>query len=115
MSGKKFVRLSLILTAVFLVLIAAVNIAIDPLFQYHKPWFGLEPVITNERYQNAGVIKHFDFDNVIMGTSMCENFKVSEVNDLFGGQTVKVTIACSTADNMTYQLKLLKSRLANGV
>ena len=110
MSGKKFVRLSLILTAVFLVLIAAVNIAIDPLFQYHKPWFGLEPVITNERYQNAGVIKHFDFDNAILGTSLSENFLISEVNDTFGGSSVKLTMYGSSIYNMTYQLELMKKR-----
>ena len=110
MSGKKFVRLSLILTAVFLVLIAAVNIAIDPLFQYHKPWFGLEPVITNERYQNAGVIKHFDFDNAVLGTSLSENFIISEVNDTFGGNSVKLTMYGSSIYNMTYQLELMKKR-----
>lgn len=110
MSGKKFVRISLILTAAFLVLIAAVNIAIDPLFQYHKPWFGLEPVITNERYQNAGVIKHFDFDNAILGTSLSENFIISEVNDTFGGNSVKLTMYGSSIYNMTYQLELMKKR-----
>ena len=104
MSGKKFVRISLILTAAFLVLIAAVNIAVDPLFQYHKPWFGLEPVITNERYQNAGVIKHFDFDNAVLGTSLSENFIISEVNDTFGGNSVKLTMYGSSIYNMTYQL-----------
>ena len=50
MSGKRFVKLSLILTAVLLLVIAAVNVLVDPLFQYHRPWFGLEPVVTNERY-----------------------------------------------------------------
>ena len=92
MSEKKFVRLTLALTAAFLVFVAAVNIVVDPLFQYHKPWFGLEPVITNERYQNAGVIKHFDFDNAILGTSLSENFTISEVNDTFGGNSVKLTM-----------------------
>ena len=110
MSGKKFVRISLILTAAFLVLIAAVNIAIDSLFQYHKPWFGLEPVITNERYQNAGVIKYFDFDNAILGTSLSENFLISEVNDTFGGSSVKLTMYGSSIYNMTYQLELMKKR-----
>lgn len=110
MSGKKFVRISLILTAIFLVLIAAVNIAVDPLFQYHKPWFGLEPVITNERYQNAGVIKHFDFDNAILGTSLSENFIISEVNNTFGGNSVKLTMYGSSIYNMTYQLELMKKR-----
>lgn len=110
MSGKKFVRLTLALTAAFLVFVAAVNIVVDPLFQYHKPWFGLEPVITNERYQNAGVIKHFDFDNAILGTSLSENFTISEVNDTFGGNSVKLTMYGSSIYNMTYQLELMKKR-----
>ena len=110
MSGKKFVRLTLALTAAFLVFVAAVNIVVDPLFQYHKPWFGLDPVITNERYQNAGVIKHFDFDNAILGTSLSENFTISEVNDTFGGNSVKLTMYGSSIYNMTYQLELVKKR-----
>lgn len=110
MSGKRFVRLSLIMTAVLLAFVAAVNIAVDPLFQYHKPWFGLEPVIENERYQNAGVIKHFDFDNAVLGTSLSENFIVSEVNDTFGGNSVKLTMYGSSIYNMTYQMELMKKR-----
>ena len=40
MSGKKFVRISLILTAAFLVLIAAVNIVVDTFFcdQSHRSY-----------------------------------------------------------------------------
>ena len=110
MSGKRFVRLSLILTAALLAFIAAVSVAVDPLFQYHKPWFGLQPVIENERYQNAGVIKHFDFDNAVLGTSLSENFIVSEVNDTFGGSSVKLTMYGSSIYNMTYQMELMKKR-----
>lgn len=40
MSGKKFVRISLILTTVFLVFIAAVNIVVDTFFcdQSHRSY-----------------------------------------------------------------------------
>ena len=110
MSGKIFVRLTLIFTAALLAVFAAVNVLVDPLFQYHKPWFGLEPVVTNERYQNAGVIKHFDFDNAILGTSLSENFTISEVNKTFGGDTVKLTMYGSSIYNMTYQMELMKKR-----
>lgn len=110
MSGKKFVRLTVILTAFLLVFVAAVNIAVDPLFQYHKPWFGLEPVIENERYQNAGVIKLFDFDNAVLGTSLSENFRISEVNNTFGGESVKLTMSGSSIYNMTYQMELMIKR-----
>lgn len=110
MSGKIFVRLTLIFTAALLAVFAAVNVLVDPLFQYHKPWFGLEPVVTNERYQNAGVIKYFDFDNAILGTSLSENFTISEVNKTFGGDSVKLTMYGSSIYNMTYQMELMKKR-----
>ena len=60
MNAKRFAKLSISLTLVMLILVAAVQIAIDPLFQYHQPWFGLKPVVTNERYQNPGIAKTFN-------------------------------------------------------
>ena len=63
MNAKKFARLSITLTLVLLILVAVVQITIDPLFQYHQPWFGLKPVVTDERYQNAGIAKDFDYEN----------------------------------------------------
>ena len=110
MTGKKFARITLILTAVLLSSVATVNILIDPLFQYHKPWFGMKSVITNERYQNAGVIKNFDFDNVVMGNSFSENFRLSEVDNIFGGTSSKLTMNGSTALEWSYILSLLYDR-----
>lgn len=83
---------------------------LDPLFQYHKPLFGLQPIITNERYQNAGIAKNFDFDNVIIGNSLSQNFKASDFDKGFGGTTVKLTSAGSHTIDWTYILKILKER-----
>lgn len=57
----------------------------DPFFHYHKP-------IRNDynmngayaRYYNDGFIKHFDYDAIILGTSMCNNFRTSQLQELFG-------------------------------
>ena len=110
MNSKRFIRLSLCLTLVLLILVAVIQIAVDPLFQYHKPWFGMEPVITDERYQNAGIARNFDFDNVIIGNSLSENFKPSDVSNAFGGETVKLTASGSHALDWTYVLTVLKRR-----
>lgn len=110
MNAKRFARLSVSLVLVLLIFVAAITIAIDPLFQYHKPWFGLKPVVTNERYQNAGVAKTFDYENVIIGNSLSENFYVSDVEKVFGGRTVKLTAAGSHTADWKYSLDILKNK-----
>ena len=110
MNSKRFIRLSLCLTLVLLILVAVIQIAVDPLFQYHKPWFGMEPFVKKERYQDAGIAKSFDFENVIMGTSMSQNFKVKDYEELFGGKTVKLTMEGSHPLDWTYILDDLQNR-----
>ena len=70
MNGKQFVIISVSLTLLLLIAVAVLQIAIDPLYQYHIPSFGMKPDVFNERYQNPGVAKHFEYDNVIMGNSI---------------------------------------------
>ena len=110
MNSKKMVAATFSLLLSALLLIGTVNFAVDPLFQYHKPWFGLEANVTNERYQNAGIAKNFDFKNVIIGNSMSENFLVSDVEKAFNGKTVKLTASGSYALDWTYLLDILSGR-----
>lgn len=110
MKSKTFILSAISLVLVALIAIGGINIIIDPLFIYHKPLFGLKPVITSERYQNAGIAKNFEFDNVIIGNSMCENFKPSDFKNCFEGTTVKLTASGSHALDWTYILEILKSR-----
>ena len=115
MNGKKFAKFSISFTLVLLILVGVFHIAIDPLFQYHQPWFGLKPVVTDERYQNAGIAKTFDFENVIIGNSLAENFYVSDVEKVFGGKTVKLTAAGSHTSDWKYTLDILKDRKPNTI
>lgn len=82
----------LILVCILLVLLCGITIVIDPFFHYHAPIAGLQYPIRNQRYQNYGIVKHFEYDAVLTGTSMTENFKASEFDTLFGVQSVKVPI-----------------------
>ncbi len=64
---------------------------IDPLFHYHRPLDQtFSYVLNNQRYQNDGILKHFDYDAVITGTSMVENFLTSELDALFDVHSVKI-------------------------
>lgn len=83
---------------------------IDPYFHYHKP--DLEAyfyVLNNQRSQNDGISKHFDYDALITGTSMTANFKTSEMDAIFGVNSIKVPYSGGsykeTNDNLAVALE----------
>ncbi|MFD0711937.1 copper amine oxidase N-terminal domain-containing protein [Paenibacillus sp. GCM10027626] len=71
---------------------------VDPLQFYHKAtWY--KPVFSNEqRYQNPGLAKNYDYDTIILGSSMTENFIPSVVNKDLGGKSIKLSIRGSYAE-----------------
>ena len=87
--GKMFLY-TLLGIVVLMVLWGIMTVVIDPYFHYHKPLPGFKYIIDNQRYQNDGIVKHFDYDAIITGSSMTENFKTSQLDALFGTQSVKV-------------------------
>jgi len=93
---RKWAVATLCLLLALLVLLGGTIIVIDPYFHYHKPLKGLYYELNNERSQNDGIIKHFDYDSMIIGTSMAENFKTSQAEDIFGGYFIKATFAGGT-------------------
>lgn len=90
---------SILCVALALVLLVAVGTAtavIDPFFHYHAPLESLEYPLNNQRYQNDGIVRHFEYDALITGTSMTENYKTSEFDELFGVNSVKVSYSGGT-------------------
>lgn len=90
MNYKKFVRLFLFVILLGMFSVACVVVYIDPFFHYHKPRPEFYYNLNHQRCQNNGILKHFDYDAIVTGTSMTENFKTSEFNKLFNVQAVKV-------------------------
>jgi len=78
-------------------LVALLTVVLDPLQFYHKSFY--PAIYSNEqRYQNPGLAKNYDYDTIIIGTSMTENFVPSEVDEALGGKTLKLSVRGSTAD-----------------
>lgn len=90
MTNKRFFCSMMVAILCCLCSIAAFVIVIDPYFQYHRPHEKIHYRLADERYVNAGILKNFTYDALVTGTSMTENFKTSEVNELFGVNAVKV-------------------------
>lgn len=96
MDAKKWFK-NCIAIILFVLAIAAVMVAyLDPFFHYHAPLPGFYYVLDEQRSQNNGITRHFDYDAIITGTSMTENFKTSEMDALFGVRSVKLPYAGAT-------------------
>lgn len=90
MSAKKWLTTLYCLLLAFLVVTGALVVWIDPFFHYHGPVGGFYYQLGDQRSQNDGITRHFDYDAVITGTSMAENFRTSEFDALFGTHAVKL-------------------------
>ncbi len=94
-----------------LVLLAAEVFVFDPFMHYHAPWFGYGFVSWKETYLNPGLAQHENYNAVIVGGSYVQNTRVSQVNALFGVDSVKFTDAGGTPANMD---RLLEVALDSG-
>lgn len=104
----------LILTIGTIAVVGSLVTRIDPFFHYHKPdtenyFYTLD----NERSQNDGIMKHFDYQGLITGTSMTENFKASQAGELFGCEFIKVPFFGATFREINDNLKTAVSSNEN--
>ena len=90
MNSKNYIRVYLVTLLSLILLFSGIVIYTDPYFHYHKPQDNLDYVLGNQRYQNNGISKHFEYDAIITGTSMTENFRVSQLNELFDVNAIKL-------------------------
>ena len=95
----------IILSAVILLCcIGGLTAFVDPYFHYHAPLSFLEYPLNNQRYQNDGIVRNFDYDAIITGTSMTENFKTTEFDNLFNVNSIKVPFSGATYKEITQNL-----------
>lgn len=93
MKERKWFLCTLTIIGLMIGSVALLNFIIDPYFHYRKPNPDIAYRIYEERYVNDGILRHFEYDSIIIGTSMTQNFKTSEFETLFSGKAVKVPFA----------------------
>ena len=108
--AKKWFVKCLVTILALLALVAAVIIIVDPYFHYHKPFSFLSYRLYEERYVNDGISRNFDFDAIITGTSMAQNFKPSEMDALLGTHSVKETFSGAGYQELSENLERALSR-----
>ena len=87
-----------------LIVLGGMTAVIDPFFHYHAPLEQLQYPLNNQRYQNDGIIQHFEYDAIITGTSMTENLRTSEMDALFGTNAIKTSFSGGTFTELNRNL-----------
>ncbi len=70
-----------------LVVSMSINFIVDPYQQYRKASF-YTFIVQEQRSLNAGLIKNYDYDSVLLGTSMVENFNTDDIENILGFKKV---------------------------
>lgn len=98
MNGKRFLIITIPVIVVILAAIAAVTFFFDPLFHYRspRPGYYYDLYEKYERLQNDGIQRHFSYDAIVTGSSMCQNFKTTEADELFGVKSIKTCYSGGT-------------------
>ncbi len=90
-AGKWLKKLAVIFTVMLLMVIGVIAY-VDPFFHYHKPHtdrFYYDLFGDYKRYYNDGILRHFDYDTVIIGTSLTDFISAAKVDELFECRSVK--------------------------
>lgn len=96
LNSKTWLMIYLTAEIILLFVCAGIVFRIDPWMYFHKPLLSeyfYRLGTDEERLCNFGIAKNFDYDAMITGTSMTENFSASECDELFGVKSIKVPVS----------------------
>lgn len=98
----KFVKSFFIKSLILLFIIAFAIIIVDPFFHYHAPLGTLKAVMTQREYQCIGTVKHFEYDSLLVGSSVAENYNSKWFDEGFSCKTLKAIRASGSTADLTY-------------
>ena len=100
MKRKTWALVCLLLLLCAFGFLSAVVIFIDPFQVYRLAEHYMPPIDnTTQVYANAGIVRHYDYDSAIVGSSVTENFRPSYMDEKLGGQFIKLCTSAATARN----------------
>lgn len=105
LAPEQYFRSFVLILISVLALAASILLFVDPYVYYHRA-IGLRQVYDNSTAMIPGVLRHFEYDTVLYGSSMVQNFDISEMNKALGTNAVKATSAGLTADTLSVYLDI---------
>lgn len=102
--GKWLTIFFSILLCITLPLVVAV-VVIDPYFHFHGPQKGFQYPLNDPRYVNNGIARHYDYEVMITGTSMSDNFTTSSLEDALSCKAIKTTFSGATYHELSENME----------
>lgn len=96
MKQKNWLIIVASVSLTLLLFVGALNYIIDPLQHYRKATWYKTCFCEDGRYLNPGLARHFDYDSIIIGTCMTENFIPSYIHKKLGINAMKLPIQCAS-------------------
>ena len=103
---KKWIFLTICLILSFLIFCMGTVIYIDPFFAYHKPNQKFYYKYDDALYQCPGMVKNFDYEMLIAGTSLIQNMKTSTAKSVFGLDAIKTPLCGISLERNISLMKL---------
>lgn len=105
MNYSKLIRNFIIAALLFFFLCAITVFIFDPFFHYHEPIGGLKKVLTEKEYQCIGSLRNFDYDAVITGSSVCENYNNRWFDEKYNVKSIKAIRSYGANADLCWFLK----------
>ena len=99
-----FIKRLFVFILVILVVIGTVVFVFDPFYHYHKPWLGMKAVLNDKEYQCVGTLRNFDYDALIVGSSVMENNDNSWFSDAYDVNAIKAIRSYGATADLCYLL-----------
>lgn len=90
-ASRRWVWGTLLSALTLLLLAAALIYSVDP-FQHYRAMTHMPPKVDGQlqAYYNIGIARNYEYDTLLLGSSMTENTSPRHVEELFGGQVVNL-------------------------
>lgn len=106
MNKKRALKWLVFCLITVMLLPAIITYIFDPFYQYHKPFFNLNAALYDRDNQVVGTIRTFDYDSVLLGSSVSENFDSTFLNSQYDCQTLKIIRASGSVTDLLYYMDM---------
>ena len=107
MKTANWLRAFFLWVLVLVLILASLMYIVDPYFQFRVRD---NSYMLNPRYVNAGLIKNYDYDTIIIGSSMTQNFDMDIFRQELGVKPLHVSLGGITAQESAELISLAKSQ-----
>ena len=112
-SYKRILGVIVSVIFVFSGVISALVMYYDPFFHYHAPNEGGKYIFDNEVYQNPGIARNFDYDSVIVGSSMTRPLSPSEFDEQYACKSVQLPFSGGSVKNASIYVGYFAQKLGD--